>query len=222
VKRAAVVAVAVAALAAVAPSGAGAAAKRGYVYDLTTAKGFERLTFSGDPSANCMDFGTCGYSGVVTYTIAGKPKGTIALTRSHSGKVSGRARYTTNGTTVADVTPAGSRPNCNDSVQHSRDVWSIASTGANSRNLVVTYHDGATTDYLATNCAGPTEADVRSSGALPSGRFAAKDFFRGPKPSFSIAGGTPFAAAGFNASIEWQLSFKAKQRNCSPRCKLPR
>ena len=201
---------------------AGAAAKRGYIYDLTSAKGFERLTFSGDPAADCASFGTCDYAGVVTYTISGKPKGTIALTRSRSGKVSGTARYTTNGTTVSDVTPVGSRPNCNDSVDHNRDGWSIATSGASARNLLVTYHDGLTTDYLATNCAGPTEKDVKAAGVLPTGRFSAKDFFRGEKPSFAISGGTPFQAGGWNASIEWDLKFKARERNCSPHCELPR
>lgn len=217
-KRAVVVAVAVTALAMVAPAGASAA--RGSIYDVTFAKGFERVTF--DAGSDCPDFGTCGYNGVVTYTIKGKPKGTIVLTRSSSGKVRGRARYKTNGTTVSDVQPSGSRPNCNDTVEHKRDRWSIASSGANARNLVVTYHDAAPTDYLLTSCAGPTEKDVKDAGVLPEGRFAAKDFFRGPKPSFSLSGGTPFKARGFNAAIEWQLSFKAKERACSPHCKLPK
>ena len=201
---------------------AGAAAKRGYLYDVTSAKGFERLTYSGDPSADCSSFGTCDYSGVVTYTIKGKPKGTIALTRSRSGKVSGSARYKTNGTTATDVTPVGNRPNCSDSVDHNRDGWSIASSGASYRNLLVTYHNFLSTDYLATNCTGPTEKDVKEAGVLPTGRFAAKDFFRGERPSFSISGGTPFQINGWNASIEWDLKFKARARNCSPHCKLPR
>jgi hypothetical protein len=196
--------------------------KRGYIYDVTSAKGFERLTFSGDPAADCASFGTCDYAGVTTYTISGKPKGTIALTRKRSGEVKGSARYTTNGTTVSDVTPVGSRPNCSDSVDHTRDGWSIASSGASFRNLLVTYHEGLKTDYLATNCAGPTEKDVKAAGVLPTGRFSAKDFFRGEKPSFSISGGTPFQTGGWNASIEWDLKFKARERNCSPHCKLPR
>lgn len=201
---------------------AGATAKRGYVYDVTSAKGFERLTYSGDAGADCSSFGTCDYSGVVTYTIKGKPKGMISLTRARSGKVSGSARYKTSGTTVSNVTPVGSRPNCSDSVDHNRDGWSIASSGSSFRNLIVTYHNFLPTDYLATNCFGPTEKDVKQAGVLPTGRFAAKDFFRGERPSFSISGGTPFQANGWNASIEWDLKFKARQRGCSPHCKLPR
>jgi hypothetical protein len=87
--------------------------------------------------------------------------------------------------------------------------------------VLLAYHSGATTDYLETACPGPTEADVKAADALPEGLFRAKDFFRGRKPGLTLSGATPFKGSGFNATIEWDLSFKAKRRDCSPRCKLP-
>lgn len=200
---------------------AAADAKRGSIYDLTKAAGFERVTFSGDADSNCAQFSVCGYSGVVTYRIGAKPKGRIVLTKSPSGKVKGSARYTSEGASKARVTPPGGGSDCTDTVSRTADVFSLSSSGSRFQSLLLAYHAGAATDYLKTACTGPTEADVAAANALPEGLFRAKDFFRGRKPGFALSGATPFTQAGFKATIEWNLSFKTRQRDCSPNCKLP-
>jgi hypothetical protein len=68
---------------------------------------------------------------------------------------------------------------------------------------------------------GPTERDVADANALPEGIFTAKDFFRGATPKLSLGGSTPFTAKGFKSSIEWNLKFRLRARECSPDCKLP-
>jgi hypothetical protein len=200
---------------------ASAQAKRGSIYDLTKAAGFERVTFSGDVDANCAQFNTCGYTGAVTYTIGGKPKGKIVLTKARSGKVKASARYKTQGLTEASVTPPAPAEKCLNSVTHKTDVFSMSSSGSKFQSLILAYHAGASTDYLATGCPGLTEKDVAAAGALPEGLFRTKDVFRGSKPGFTMSGATPFKQAGFTATIEWDLRFKSKQRDCSPNCKLP-
>ena len=70
------------AVAALAVAPVAADARRGSIYDVTKASGFERLTFSGDADASCEQVAVCGYSGVTNYKIGGKPKGTIVLTRT--------------------------------------------------------------------------------------------------------------------------------------------
>jgi hypothetical protein len=145
----------------------------------------------------------------------------MVLTRTKKGKVSGRASYKTTGTTKSTVTPPAPGTDCTDTITHARDLFSLTSSGSNFTSVLLTYHGGATTDYLKTQCAGPTEKDVVDAGLLPEGLFNAKDFFRGKRPKFNLGGGTPFKAKGYNASIEWDLSFKAKARDCSPNCRLP-
>jgi hypothetical protein len=200
---------------------AAADAKTGSIYDVTFAKGFQKVTFTGD-AADCAQFAVCGYDGTVEYTIGGKPKGTIVLTRTKAGKVDGSASYSSaGGTTVSSVTPPADGSACSDTVVRKNDVFSLTSSGSKFQSLLLAYHDGATTDYLETTCPGPTEADVRAADALPEGLFRAKDFFRGKKPRLSLGGSTPFTRSGFRSTIEWSLDFKAKQRACSPRCKLP-
>jgi hypothetical protein len=200
---------------------AAAQAKTGSIYDVTFAKGFERLTFLGDADTNCAQFGVCGYDGTVTYRIGDKPKGKVFLTKGKSGKVRGSARYATAGRTEATVTPPAPGTECQDSVGHKTDVFTANSSGSRFQSLLVGYHDGASTDYLETACPGLTEADVRAADALPEGLFRAKDFFRGPKPALSLSGSTPFRTKGFNANVRWDLKFKLTERDCSPRCKLP-
>lgn len=195
-------------------------AKRGSIYDVKKASGFERVTFSGDADANCAQFSVCGYSGIVTYRMGGTPKGTIALTKSRSGKVKASARYKLSGATKTAVTPP-SGAQCTDDIAHNTDVFSLTSSGSRFQSLLLEYHRGATVDYLKTACAGPTEADVRAAGAMPEGLFAAKDFFRGKRPRFALSGATSFKQAGFNATIEWSMNFGVKQRACSPKCQLP-
>jgi hypothetical protein len=200
---------------------AAADAKTGSIYDVTFAKGFERVTFSGDQDSSCAQFAVCGYQGTVTYRIGGTPKGKIFLTKSRSGKVKASARYTTTGSTETSVTPPAPDTTCTDTVAHKTDVFTLNSSGPKFQSLLLAYHAGAATDYLATGCPGPTEKDVAAADALPEGIFRAKDLFRGAKPVFSLSGATPFKAVGFNSTIEWDLKFKAKLRDCSPNCKLP-
>jgi hypothetical protein len=200
---------------------AAAQAKRGSIYDVTKASGFERLTFTGDPDSSCVQFNVCGYSGVTNYKIGGTTKGTLVLTKTKKGKVSARASYKANGKTTTTVTPPAPGTDCTDTVTHPKDVFSLTSSGSSFRSLLLAYHVGATQDYLKTQCMGPTEADVADANALPEGIFTAKDFFRGTRPRLSLGGGTPFKAKGFNVSIEWDLKFRLKNRVCSPDCKLP-
>jgi hypothetical protein len=200
---------------------AAAQAKRGSIYDVTKASGFERLTFSGDADSSCAQFSVCGYSGVTNYKIGGTPKGTLVLTRTKQGKVRGRASYKTGGVTTTTVTPPAPGADCTDSVSRPRDVFSLTSSGSRFQSLLLAYHAGATGDYLKTQCMGPTEQDIADANAPPEGIFTAKDFFRGARPKLSLGGGTPFKAKGFNATVEWDLKFRLKARDCSPDCKLP-
>jgi hypothetical protein len=154
----------------------------------------------------------------VTYTIGGSTKGTIVLTRSKTGRASGNARYRAGGTTRADVTQGTA---CTDTVAHRTDVFGLTSSGPRFDSLLLTYHPPGSHDYLRTQCAGPAEADVAAADARPEGIFRTRDFFRGKRPSFTLAGGTPFQSGGYNTSIEWSLKFKARQRECSPRCRIP-
>jgi hypothetical protein len=198
-----------------------AAAKNGSIYDITTAKGFERVTFTGDADAACAQYGVCDYKGTATYTIAGKPHGKLILTRSRSGKVNGTASYKTTGVTRARVTPPpGQGAACTDTISRKTDVFSVGSAGSNGRSLLLNYHAFGI-DYLDTACAGPNESAVSDAGFLPLGIFKASDFFRGPSPKFTMSGAQAFRAGGFSSEIDWNLSFKMKARACSPNCRLP-
>jgi hypothetical protein len=200
---------------------ASAEARRGSIYDMTKATGFERITFSGDMDANCLQFNVCGYSGTVTYRIGGKPKGIIALSKSHAGKVNAAATYRTSGVTTADVSaPPGGQP-CTETRKHNKDHFGLLSSGSKHQSLLLTYHSGGGADYLESACNGPSEADADNANALPQALFKAKDFFRGRRPTLGMGGSTPFQQGGFNSTIEWSLNFKARERDCSPRCKLP-
>jgi hypothetical protein len=197
-----------------------AEAKRGSIYNITSASGFERVTFTGDSAAGCESFGVCGYTGTVTYAIGGKPRGKLVLARSRNGKVSGGATYRTTGVTEATVTPPGDGPDCTDTVRHKVDVFSMASAGPRFQSLLLTYHlDGD--DYLDTDCPGPNERDAAEAGALPEGSFRAADFFKGERPRLELSGGFPFISQGFSAASEWDLRFRAKGRACNPRCRIP-
>jgi hypothetical protein len=198
-----------------------AAAKNGSIYDVTVAKGFERVTFTGDADAACEQYGVCGYKGTVTYSIGGKTHGRLILTRSRSGKVNGRASYKTTGVTRARVTPPpGQGADCTDTISHKTDVFSVGSAGSNGRSLLLNYHASGI-DYLDTKCAGPNESAVSDAGFLPLGILRASDFFRGPTPKLTMSGAQAFRAGGFSSEIDWNLRFKMKARACSPNCRLP-
>lgn len=198
---------------------AGASAKRGSIFDMTKASGYERVTFTGDDAAGCAQHGTCGYSGTVTYRIGGKPRGALFLARSRSGRVSGGATYRTNGETTASVTGTATDPTCDDSVDHRSDVFSAASLRTSVKTVLLSYHSGHD-DYLDTRCVGPTERDLAAAGALPEGAFPANGFRRS-RLKWQMSGSQPFKAGGFSAASEWDLRFRAKARDCNPRCHIP-
>jgi hypothetical protein len=198
-----------------------AMAKNGSIYDFQTAKGFERVTFTGDSDAACAQYGVCGYKGTVTYSIAGTPRGKLFLTRSRSGKVKGRASYKTAGVTRARVTPPPDQgATCTDTISRKTDVFGVGWAGSNGRTLLLNYHSFGV-DYLDTACAGPNESAVADAGFLPVGIFRAADFFRGPRPRLTMSGSQAFRAGGFTSVIDWDLTFKVKARACSPSCRLP-
>jgi hypothetical protein len=211
---------ATAALAALAIVPATADAKRGSIYDVTRATGFEKVTFTGDADGGCDLYGVCGYSGTVSYVISGKPRGTLRLTKGKNGKVTARASYKTNGVTHMHVTPPPDQGSaCDVTLHHNTDVFDLHSRGSHNQLLMFTYHPSGP-DYLDTSCAGPNEGAVSDAGVLPSALFQPSDFFGGTSPSFGLSGSTPFRAAGFSSTIQWKLQYKMKARACSPRCQL--
>jgi hypothetical protein len=220
VKAALAAAIALAALA-IAPTAE--AAKRGSIYDITRATGFETVTFTGDQDAGCEIYDVCGYSGKAGYKISGKPKGTLVVTRSKSGKIQGRAVYRSSGITTTRVTPPSDQPgpDCTQTIRRKKDTFSLFSRGFRNDRLMFVWHKQGI-DYLNSKCGGVNEAAIADAGVLPEALFETKDFFDGSKPSFAIKGATPFRAGGFTSTIEYRLQFKMKARACSPRCALPK
>jgi hypothetical protein len=220
VKAALAAGIALAALA-IAPSAE--AAKRGWIYDVTKASGFETVTYTGDNDAGCVLYKVCGYSGEVGYKLSGKPKGTLVVTRSKSGKIQGRATYNSKGLTTTRVTPPSDQPgpDCTQSISHKTDTFDLFSRGSHNDRLMFVWHSFGP-DYLDTKCTGPNEGAVADAGVLPQALFQTSDFFNGSKPSFAFKGATPFRAGGFSSTIQYKLQFKMKARACSPRCALPK
>src|SRR3954451_25473754 len=89
-----------------------ATAKTGSIYDVTSASGFERVTFDGTQNGGCELYDTCGYTGTVKYTMGGKPHGKLVLTRGKNGKVRSAAHYRANGVTKVRVNPPDSSAAC--------------------------------------------------------------------------------------------------------------
>ena len=209
------------ALAALATATNADAAKRGSIYDVKEATGFEHVAFTGDQEGGCELYSVCGYSGDVRYKLSGKPKGTLQVTRSKSGKVKGRATYRSKGLTTTRVTPPPEQggPDCTESIAHGTDTFDLFSRGSHNDRLMFVWHVVGP-DYLNTKCGGPNEGAVSDAGVLPQALFRTKDFFDGTKPSFTIKGSTPFRAGGFSSAIDYKLHFKLKARECSPRCRL--
>ena len=215
---AAALAISATAIAAAVP-GVASAAKTGSIYDMTSARGFEKVTFTGDSSAGCEQFAVCGYKGTVRYAIGGTPKGTLLLARSRSGRYTGGATYRTAGVTTTSVSPPDGSANCTDTVRHKTDVFEMSSLKNSVRTLLLSYHDGGD-DYLDTACAGPTERDVAAANAFPEGTFAASGF-KAKRVKWGLSGALQFRGSGFSATSEWKLNFKASRRLCSPRCRIP-
>jgi hypothetical protein len=206
-------------LAAMAIAPGAAAARTGSVYDVTVAKGFERVTFDGTQNGGCELYDTCGITGTVKYTIGGKPHGKLVLTRGRNGKVRSSAHYRANGVTKVRVNPADNSAPCTATVHRRTDIFTLNSEGSRNQNLVLDYHPFGP-DYLDTKCGGPNEGTVSDAGVLPRGVLSPKAFFKGSKPSFTLTGAYSFRAAGFSSAIDWRLSFKLKARACSPHCKI--
>ena len=164
---AAALAISATAIAAVAP-GVADAAKRGSIYDITRATGFETVTFTGDEDGGCVLYKTCGYSGEVKYSIGGKPKGKLVVTRSRSGKVNGRATYKSNGLTRTRVSPPSDQPgpDCTQTIAHRTDTFDLFSRGSRNDRLMFVWH-AVGPDFLDTKCAGPNEGAVGDAGVLP-------------------------------------------------------
>jgi len=208
------------ALAALAITPNAEAAKRGWIYDVKAASGFEHVVFTGDQDGGCELYNVCGYSGDVRYKLSGAPKGTLRLTRSKSGKVEGRAAYRSKGLTTTRVTPPDqAAADCTESVSHKIDTFDLFSRGSHNDRLMFVWH-AVGPDFLQTKCTGPNEGAVSDAGVLPQALFRTRDFFDGTKPGFTIKGSTPFRAGGFSSSIDYKLHFKLKARACSPRCRL--
>ncbi len=198
---------------------AAATAKTGSIFKITHAKGVERVTFTGDSAASCARFGTCGYRGTVTYAVRGKPRGTLVLARSRSGRISGGATYRTRAVTSASVTPPAGAATCTDTVRHKTDLFSAQSLPNSAKALLISYESGGE-DILATSCPGPTEADAAAAGALPEGTFKARGF-TGKRLRWGFSGAVAFRRRGFSANSEWDFVFRAAGRSCNPRCALP-
>jgi len=209
------------ALAALATAPSADAAKRGWIYDVKAATGFEHVSFTGDQVGGCELYDVCGYSGDVRYRISGAPKGTLRLTRSKSGKVEGRATYRTKGVTTTRVTPPPENggPDCTDTIAHNVDTFDLFSRGSHNDRLMFVWH-AVGPDFLQTKCTGPNEGAVGDADVLPQALFRTRDFFDGTKPSFTIKGSTPFRAGGFTSAIDYRLHYKLKARACSPHCRL--
>jgi hypothetical protein len=188
------------ALAAVAMAPAAASATT-TSYRVTKATGSEIVAFTADPGT-CARFVTCGYHGTVTYTFGGTPSGRLVLDQGASGHVTGAADFSARGTTVADVTTGDA---CTDTVRHRREHFSMRSPSRLGK-LIFGLH-GAKTDYLATACAGPTEADLKRDGALPTGKFKRKDF-AAQATRFTLNGSASFREKGYRGTDTWKLSYR--------------
>ena len=211
------------ALAALAIAPNAEAAKRGWIYDVAKASGFERVTFVGDDAGGCALYGVCGYSGVVSYKMGGTPKGALYLARSRSGKFEGRAVYKSKGVTTTTVTPPPDQApsDCTQTIAHKTDTFDLFSRGSHNDRMMFVWH-AVGPDFLDTKCTGPNEGAVSDAGVLPQTLFRTRDFFDGTKPAFTFQGSNPFRAGGFSSSIKYRLSYKLKARACSPHCPLPK
>jgi hypothetical protein len=178
-----------------------AAAAKTTTYRVTKATGNEVVTFSADP-ATCARFVTCGYGGTITYTFGGTPRGTLVLVEDARGHVKGAADFRSRGTTVADITAGVA---CKDTVRHTREHFSMGSPTRFGK-LIFGLHAGRT-DYLATDCVGPTERDLKRDAALPTGKFQRSDF-TAQATRFNLKGSASFRERGYRGSATWKLSYR--------------
>jgi hypothetical protein len=189
------------AVTAVAAEAAAAAAPATSVHRVLRASGMVKVSFAADGST-CARFGTCGERGTVAYGFKGTPRGRLVLEQGRSGHITGAADFRSHGATVATVI------GCSDTVRHRREHFSMRSPSRLGK-LIFGLH-GAETDYLATDCAGPTEADLKRDGALPHGRFKRSDF-RAGSTTFGLKGSSSFRESGYTGTATWKLSYRVKR-----------
>jgi hypothetical protein len=191
------------AAAAVLPATAGAASQT-TSYKLIKASGSQRVEYTANGDS-CARFGTCGFGGTVTYKFSGKPSGRLVMKQGGNGHITGAASFTSKGTTVSDVTSGGA---CHDTVRHKHEEFSL---GSKSRlgKLLFGLHGGKT-DYLLTDCAGPTEKMLARDKALPSGTFK-RSHFAAPSTTFGLKGSSNFSEAGYVGSVTWKLQYTVKR-----------
>ena len=188
--------------------GAALAADRD-VYSVVKASGTERLTFTADPRT-CAEFATCGERGTVVYRFGGKPRGRLVLTTSRRGRVEGGASFRSAGRTEARVTAADGTT-CTDSVRHRSETFSLDS-GRGLRRLLFILHPRPTRhDYLRTECAGPSEANLARAGTLPEATFKRRDFSF-PRTSFRATGDAFFRDRGYRGTVRWTLGYRVVRR----------
>ena len=201
-KPAAALMIALAAVAAV-PATAGAASQT-TTYKLVKATGSERVVFTANGDT-CARFGTCGFGGTVTYKFSGTPSGRLVTKQSGNGHITGAAAFKSHGTTVSNITSGGA---CKDTVRHKTEEFSLSSKSRLGK-LLFGLHGGKT-DYLVTDCAGPTEKMIARDKALPSGRFKRADF-DAPTTTFGLKGSSNFQEAGYVGSVTWKLAYSLKR-----------
>ena len=204
-------AIALAACAAV-PAVAGAAVRERSVYSVTKASGNEKVTFTADTNT-CARFSTCGNAGKVAYKFGGTPRGKLALEVDGRGRIAGMGSFRTTATTVANVTAPTA---CTDSVRHRRESFTL--TGSSKLGKLLFGIHGDKTDYLATKCAGPTEAAIAVDRALPAGTFKRSDFNH-PSTTFGLTGSSFFREQGYRGTVTWKLSYRVVRNACSPHCR---
>jgi hypothetical protein len=211
VRGAKTLAIALAASAAI-PASAGAATRQKSVYSVVKASGSEKVSFTSDTST-CARFMTCGYRGTVRYKFGGKPHGTLVMRRDRRGHITGAASFRTTGTTTSAITAGG---DCQDTVRHRSEVFTLNSRSRLGR-LLFGLH-GTKTDYLFTDCIGPTEAALKADRALPEGFFKRKDF-EGSITKFQLSGSASFREQGWRGSTTWRLAYRIARHSCSPNCR---
>jgi len=202
VKPASALAIALAA-AAVLPATA-AAASQTTTYKVVKATGSQRVEYTANGDS-CSRFGTCGFGGTITYKFTGTPKGHLVMKQASNGHITGAANFTSKGTTVSDVTSGGA---CHDIVRHKRDEFSLSSKSRLGK-LLFGLH-GGDTDYLLTDCGGPTEKMLARDKALPSGTFK-RAHFDAVSTTFGLKGSSNFSEAGYVGSVTWKLSYSVKR-----------
>jgi hypothetical protein len=192
---------------------AAAAARTGTLYHVVHASGTQKVSFTADPNTCGLQL-TCGNEGTITYKFGGTPSGRLEAARDRRGRVNGVADFKSLGTTVARITQGAP---CTDTVSHRREHFSLTSR-SQLGSLLFEFHGGRT-DYMVTDCAGPTEADLAHDRALPEGSFRQKDF-KGFSVKFALRGNSSFRESGYRGTVTWNLKYGLERYRCSPNCKF--